>query len=368
MSDAPASAARLSLLALTALALNGIVGVGIFFAPAAIASERGAGAVLPAFLVACAAFLPSLAVFALLARRVPLDGGPVAHARRAFGDRAAFVVGSVASLSALASTAAVLRGLADGLVPAHGRVGALAALVLFGLVSARGLGVSARGWTVLTALKVAAFASILAAPLARLEPQPFVLQWPSAAAVLVAAFCFQGFEVTSMLAGRGAAARAMVAAFLVAALLYAAVLLRGPGALVARLGPLATLSSAGIAFAMVVMTPRYLEATYPGLGARGAWAAVQVLVAALVVADSLAALFSLATLAVVAQYASSALALARLSPRAFDRAVALASLGTCALLATGAARDEVVLFAVVVFAAAVLSRTVTGATPSRHAP
>ncbi len=368
MTDASRDAVPLSLLALAALALNGVVGVGIFFAPSAIEAEGGRGAVLPAFVLAFAAFAPSVFVFAALAQRVPHDGGPVAHARRAFGEHAAFVVGAVASLSALASTAAVLRGFAEGFAPDHARAGALVTLLAFGLVASRGLTVSAHGWSLLTGTKVAAFAWLLVAREPGTSSLEAAFSWPSASAVLVAAFCFQGFEVTSMLAGRGQAARAMVLAFVAAAVLYAGLLSRGTVAAGAAIGPLARISAGGIAFAMVAMTPRYLAATSPRLGLRGAWVLTEVGVGALVIADSLASLFALATLAVVGQYVSSALALAKLSPRVVDRAMACASLAVCALLATGASAREGTLFAVVVVAAAALSRSVTEATRSRHAP
>ncbi len=367
MTYAQRDAAPLSLLALTALALNGIVGVGIFFAPAAIEVDAGGGAIVPAFVLAFLSFVPSVVVFAVLARRLPHDGGPVAHARSAFGERPAFVVGAVASLSALASTAAVLRGFAESIAPEHARVTALVVLVSSGVVASRGLTVSARGWSVLTALKALAFAWFLfvreAEPSSLLPPP----SWPTASSVLVAAFCFQGFEVTSMLSGRGRASLAMALAFVVATLLYAAVLARGAVAPRPSIGSLATLSSGCIAFAMVAMTPRYLEATYTPLGKRGAWVLTEVLVATLVVVDSLARLFALATLAVVAQYASSAIALFKISPRLVERALAVGSVGVCALMATGASSSERVLFVLVVFAATALSRTVTGVTPSRHA-
>lgn len=367
MSESSRSAAPLPFFALAALALNGIVGVGIFFAPKAVVEADGAGALVPAFALAFAAFLPSLGVFMALARLVPDDGGPVAHARRAFGVRAAFVVGCVASLSSLASTAAVLRGFAEGVVPAHARAGAIAALALAGLVTARGLVVSAKGWSLLTALKVAAFVAVLVDPAKDEVVARSAMAWPSASAVLVAAFCFQGFEVTSMLAGRGRAASAMASAFLLAALLYGLVI--GGGHAVGREPPgaLASLSAGGIAFAMVAMTPRYLEVTCPPLGARRAWLLTEVGVAGLVVADSLASLFALATLAVVAQYVSSAVALAKLSTRPWARVLAGASVVFGLWLGSGASMHERAIFAVVVFAAWGLSRTVTGATPPRHA-
>ena len=95
---------------LLALGLNGIVGVGIFFAPASVAaSAPGLGAVA-VFALTGFALLPAAVTFATLGRRFDEDGGPVVFARAAFGERVSFLVGWVAYVSALFSTAAVSVG------------------------------------------------------------------------------------------------------------------------------------------------------------------------------------------------------------------------------------------------------------------
>jgi amino acid transporter len=358
---------------LFALALNGIVGVGIFFAPVAIA-ERGGPALVPAaFLLAALAFAPSVLVYARLADLLPHDGGPAAHARRAFGDRAGFTVGAVGLFAAFASTAAVLRALGETLAPAGSRFASLALLVAFALVVARGLRVSARTWTALTALKIAALVAVLAGAAHAPRPAPAVLAsslaWPGLANVLVAAFCFQGFEVTAVVAGQGRAGRPMLAAFVVAASLYALIVARGASLATGSAASHAvTLSSLGIAFAMVAMTPRYVIAMQGVAGERRALLATVVLVGALVIAGARAELFEVATLAVVVQYAASALALLKLRARRSDVVVACGALGTSAVLAAAATLREAVAFVAVLFAAGLLSRTVTGKSPTRHAP
>ena len=371
---APASPPRtLGFAELFALALNGIVGVGIFFAPAAIAERCGSALVPAAFAWAALAFAPSVLVYARLAELLPHDGGPAAHARRAFGDRAGFVVGAVGLCAAFASTAAVLRALGETLAPGGPRFASLGLLVGFALVVARGLRLSARTWTLLTALKIAALVAVLVAVHgARSAPAvPFgpTLAWPGFGGVLLAAFCFQGFEVTALLAGQGRVARPMVAAFLVAAWLYGLVVARGAvSATSGWSGHVVTLSSLGIAFAMVAMTPRYVIAMHGAAGERRALLATVVLVGALVLAGARAELFEIATLAVVVQYAASALALVKLRARRADAVVSCGALATSAVLASAATLREAAVFVAVLFAAGALSRTVTGKSPTRHVP
>ena len=176
----------MSALQLLALGLNGIVGVGIFFVPASVAATApGLGAVL-VFVGTGLCLLPAALTFATLGRRFDEDGGPVVFARAAFGDRVSFLVGWVAYVSALFSTAAVTVGLTRATLPALGLDGGLAARIapallvtLFAAVVASGLRLSARVWTSLTALKlvplvllVAAYASRGAASPRRRRPSP----------------------------------------------------------------------------------------------------------------------------------------------------------------------------------------------------
>ena len=136
---------------LLALGLNGIVGVGIFFVPAAVAgSAPGLGAVA-VFALTGLALLPAALTFATLGRRFDEDGGPVVFARAAFGDRVSFLVGWVAYVSALFSTAAVVVGLTLTMLPALGIGGGLASraapailVTVLAAVVASGLRLSAR--------------------------------------------------------------------------------------------------------------------------------------------------------------------------------------------------------------------------------
>ena len=213
MPSAPESARPVGAIQLLALGLNGIVGVGIFFVPASVAAGApGLGAVA-VFALTGLALLPAALTFATLGRRFDEDGGPVVFARAAFGDRVSFLVGWVAYVSALFSTAAVVVGLTRATLPALGLGGGLASraapallVTLLAAVVASGLRLSARVWTSLTVLKLLPLVLLVGA---------FALAWgrfpaPAAAApdsgwlraALIVVFACQGFEIVPVIAGQ----------------------------------------------------------------------------------------------------------------------------------------------------------------------
>ena len=146
---------------LLALGLNGIVGVGIFFAPAAVAADAPGLGLVFVFVATGLALLPAALTFARLGSRFDEDGGPIVFARAAFGERVSFLVGWVAYVSALFSTSAVIAGLTRATMPsfgvAEGPLSRLAPALLasaLAAVVAAGLRLSARVWTGLTVLKL----------------------------------------------------------------------------------------------------------------------------------------------------------------------------------------------------------------------
>lgn len=353
-------------LQLLALGVNGIVGVGIFFVPAPVAaSAPGLGAVA-VFALTGLALLPAAITFATLGRRFDEDGGPVVFARAAFGDRVSFLVGWVAYVSALFSTAAVVSGLTRALVPGTGLTGPLLALApalvvtLLAAVVASGLRLSAMLWTGLTGLKLLPLlllVAVFALAVGRL-PAPAAASAPDAAwlrAALIAVFACQGFEIVPVIAGQvRAAARAVplatIGSLVLAVLLYlglmlacvtalpglaasaaplsdTALALAGPG--LARLVAAGTsVSALGIAFGMMVTSPRYLSALASGgralfglerVSPKGvptrALAATWLVVATLVSLGELGALFALSSIAVLMQLGTSALSLVVLAAR-----------------------------------------------------
>jgi amino acid transporter len=349
----------LGLGSLLALGINGIVGVGIFFAPkelAALAPGWGSVAVLA---VTGAALLPVALAVSKLGSRFDQDGGPVLYARAAFGDAAGFIVGWLAYVSALFSAGTVMAGLTGALLPELGPIGlrfvATALVTVLSLVCATGVKISARVWTTLTILKLLPLIGLAVLALVRPAPGPSPppfdasgVDWLRAA--LKATFVFQGFEIVPVIAGQAHGSRrnipiAVVASLLSATVIYLA-LVRGAvlgvpdlahsgaplvdtaqaygGARLARLVALGTsVSGLGIAFGMVATTPRYLSALAPGTRFAGerrgvplvalvtTWAFVVVLV----FAGSLGELLTLSSLAVVMQYLIVALALAKFAWR-----------------------------------------------------
>jgi len=349
---------------LFALGVNGIVGVGIFFTPSAIgALVPGSGGAL-VYLATAGLLLPVALTLSVLGRALPLDGGPYVWARSAFGERTALAVGWVAAVSALLSLAAVIAGLRDHLAPSLGfadessRAGFAAVLTLaLALVAGLGLRPSAWTWDVLTLLKLVPLVLLVAALARSSAPPPSpALPAPSGAfgrALLVAVFPLQGFEIVPVLAGSARRARlsvpiATLGSLVFAAALYAAIqlvcvrtlpdlatqeapLVAAAGVVggneLARLVAFGTnLSALGIAFGMMVMTPRYLAAlgTDAGFGgwlgqsdgngvSRAALGLSAALVCVLVAFEALGSLFALSSAAVLLQYLAAELSLVRLA-------------------------------------------------------
>jgi len=352
---------------LLALGINGIVGVGIFFAPADIAA-RAPGAGTAIFAVTALLLVPVALAFAVLGGRFDEDGGPVVFARDAFGALPAFVVGWIAYASAIASTAAVTVGLTAAVAPMVGvaggagqRVAATLLAAVLALICAAGLRPSARTWTGLTALKLVPLVALALVYLA--VPAPVLMggaavaasraSWQSAA--LVATFAYQGFEIVPVLAGRAqrpsmSVPLATLGSLAAAAVLYvalqaacaaalpdlaasraplvdSALVLGGPG-LAALVGAGTSLSALGIAFGMMAATPFYLSALARvdrlGIGldavdargvARRALFVTWALVTLLIQAGGRGELFALSSIAVLSQYVVTAAALLALALR-----------------------------------------------------
>ena len=363
VSASPRPVGRFQLLA---LGLNGIVGVGIFFVPATAAANAPGLGVVAVFALTGLALLPAALTFATLGRRFDEDGGPVVFARAAFGERVSFLVGWVAYVSALFSSAAVVVGLTRATLPAFGigegltaRMAPALLVTLLAAVVASGLRLSARVWTGLTALKLLPLALLVGA---------FALAWgrfpaPAMAmphpgwlhGALTVVFTCQGFEIVPVIAGQvRASSRAVpfatVGSLVLAMALYLALVLACATALPAlssSAAPLAdaagalsgaglarlvaagtSVSALGIAFGMLVTTPRYLSALASGertlfdldrTSENGvpmrALGVTWLVVATIVSLGELGELFALSSIAVLMQFGTSALALLVLAAR-----------------------------------------------------
>ncbi len=400
---------------LLALGLNGVVGVGIFFTPGLIAALVPGAPGVWVYALTAAVLVPVGAVYAKLGARFDADGGPYVWARAAFGAPAAFVVGWIAYVSAVLSTAAVVAGLGHMLAPNltprwDERLVALAGGGLLMAVTAAGLRPSARIWSALTVAKILPLVLLVGVFAWRLGDLSGGAAGAAGAgapgwgrAALLAVFALQGFEIVPVprghaRPGRWAVPAATLGSLLLAAGLYAAIqaacvwsvpdLPRRASPLVAAAAALggaglgrlvavgANVSAIGIAFGMAAMTPRYLVAlATDDLGPRlGGWlraeSAGQVplhalavtagAVALLVSGRALAGLFALSGLAVLVQYAASALALAKLAwtrahgLRRRDALWAPLSAGAVAFMVSGAQPGELAILAGVIVAGVAL--------------
>jgi APA family basic amino acid/polyamine antiporter len=204
--DAPR--ARLGLAATVALVVGGIVGTGIFTAPAAIAPYGWLS--VPAFAVVSAGSLCLALSFARLVRRTRRSGGPYAYAEDAFGEFAGFLAAWtywIQGWTGHATIAVAGAGYAESLLGlGHGAGTTLAAAavvlwlpVLNNLIGTRSVGAVAVTTTV---LKIGALALVAIAGLTLFDAAhvggvtrhggDWAAALPAACAVLL--FSFLGME------------------------------------------------------------------------------------------------------------------------------------------------------------------------------
>ena len=292
----------LGFVSLLALGINGIVGVGVFFAPREVATAVPGWHGIAVYLAVALLLLPTGLVYARLGRAFPADGGPYLYARHAFGGNTAFAVGFTTYLSALFSTSTVLVGLVENASATVGvadpGVRLAVELLLLTVLSAalsRGLRLSAIAWSAVTFLKAAPLVVLpLAACWATLTRDGAVttsetLAPASDMSVLTAAlpvlFALQGFEVVPLPAAQvkhpeRSVPMATLGALIFAALLYMALhascvhalpdlwrhelpladaaRVYGGAAFSRLVGGATNLSAFGIVIGFVAMTPRYL--------------------------------------------------------------------------------------------------------------
>lgn len=298
----------ISRLDLTAGVVNGVVGAGIFGAPAAVAALAGAWSPLAALLAALG-ILTVVLCFAEVGSRFEESGGPYLYTRAAFGAHVGFAVGWLHVWTRLLTGAAILNVFVDYLVPllpwagtAPGRAAAMTGVVaLVTAVNVRGLRLAA--WTVdaFTVAKLLPLGALIALGLPRVSGAVLGTQavaephWTDA--VLLMVFLYGGFESAVIAASETQDPRRHTAFALLAALglvtaTYALVQLVVVGvlpqaatvetpvaaALQALLGPLGALvgslaalvSGYGWLTGFALMTPRILWA----MGKRGELPAV----------------------------------------------------------------------------------------------
>jgi amino acid transporter len=402
---------------LLALGVNGIVGVGIFFAPALVAAQVPGEKGVLVYVATALTLLPIAAGYAALGSRFSVDGGPYVWARAAFGPRVAFLVGWLTFVSSLFSVAAVVSGLADHAAPLFGitstgatKAFAVFCVLTFASIAATGLRPSALVWSAVAVLKLLPLVTLVAFGLSGLSVNaaPAATGQETGAetlarAILVVVFAFQGFEIVPLLAGSVRRSERAVPIATVASLAFASVLYVVLHALCVRAVPdLATshaplvhaarvyggstiagvvaaganVSAMGIAFGMLNTTPRYLSALSgdgafgPWIGTtdgrfvpqRALWLTVTAVVTMVALSGRLTQLFVLSSLAVLAQYGVT---LASLGALAWRRQHGLSrhhlwpvplSMAGILVAALGAKRMEMAVAAIVVLAGEGLRR------------
>lgn len=298
MTDVKKEDARpLGFWSLLTLGINGIVGVGIFFAPKQLAAAApGWGSLLVLAITGCALLPVALAV-SKMGSRIDEDGGPVVYARFAFGETAGFVVGWLAYVSAIFSACTVMVGLTSHVLTNVSefvtRAAAVGLVTILALVCATGVKITARVWNVLTVLKLVPLLLLVGVTLLK-APPPDV---PPPAGVtshvdwfrtcLQATFVFQGFEIVPVIAGQARSSSRNIPPAVIGSLVSATciylLLQRGAvlgvadlahsgaplvataeaygGSNLGRIISIGTnVSALGIAFGMIATTPRYLSA------------------------------------------------------------------------------------------------------------
>lgn len=218
------------------IALNGMVGAGIFALPQALAA--GAGATSPYLILAFgAAMIPVALVFGALAGRFDNAGGMVVYVEAAFGRFASFQAGWLYYLARLAAVAANTNvlltylavftpGIDQGVWRVIGIITLLAALTT---INIRGVKGAVRALNLVTLLKLAPLIVLVGWGLAAFSghvPAPAMPTQTSTSALgLLVLYAFVGFESATLMAGETRDAkktlpRALVAVIATMTVLY----------------------------------------------------------------------------------------------------------------------------------------------------
>lgn len=192
------------LASLTAIAINGMVGSGIFILPAQVAKLLGPAG-LAAYLIAALAVGLIVLCFAEVSTLFDQSGGPYLYARAAFGNLIGFEIGWMLLLARLTSVAAISNAFAAYLgffwpwaAAGIGRVAVITlALAVLAFVNYLGVRNGARMNDFLTIAKLGPLLIFVVAGLFMLQrPSAFALP-PSSSlqqASLLLIFAFGGFE------------------------------------------------------------------------------------------------------------------------------------------------------------------------------
>ncbi len=236
MSQPPGLVREVGLVGLTAIAINGVIGSGIFVLPATVAGLMGDASPV-AYLVAGSLTALVVLCFAEAGSLFEQTGGPYIYAREAFGRFVGFEVGFMFFLSRLTASAAIANAFTAYVAqfwPDGGTGLGRAALItlLVGVLTAVNLaGVRYGSWTVnvLTVAKLLPLFLLLAVGLPAADPNSYrLLALPDGQALRQAAlllvFAFGGFENANVPSEEATNPRRDLPVALVAAIASTAVL------------------------------------------------------------------------------------------------------------------------------------------------
>ena len=272
-------------LAFAATIVNGVIGGGIFAAPAALSSSVGVWA--PLALLACGIAMGAIVLCCAEAgSRVPSSGGLYAYVEAAFGRGWGFVTGMVLWLSCVLAAAGVAAAFADAIValspmgdPAVQRV--LLLVGVFGLITAvnlRGAKLGARFAAISSVVKLVPLLLFIGVGLFFIDPdnlRPTAALDPSSfgKAMILSLFAFSGMETVLGASGEVAkpertVPRALVLAMGIVLVLYLAIQIVAQGLLGARLSS----SAEPLADAIGVASPALVGVIAVGAAlSRGGW-------------------------------------------------------------------------------------------------
>lgn len=228
--DAEALKREIGWLGSAVIALNGIMGAGIFALPGGLAAQFGSFSPLMIVLFGLPVFLIALPL-AEIAGFYDRTGGPVAYAREAFGPFAAFQTGwtyFVARLSAFAANVTVFAAYASALAPPLEepalRAGVIVvATALFAAVNLAGVKSAVRALDALSLLKVSPLLllALFALVTHGLSDEPIRLPAFSEVetASLLILYAFVGFEHVLVFGGETKDARRTIPRAMTATLL-----------------------------------------------------------------------------------------------------------------------------------------------------
>jgi amino acid transporter len=265
--------------------INGVIGGGIFAAPAALAASVGAWA--PLALLACGIAMGAIVLCCAEAgSRVPSSGGIYAYVEAAFGPLWGFICGFTLWISCVLAAAAVAAAFADAIVALWptGNPGVQRAALLIGAmgliaaINLRGAGLGARFAGLFMIAKLVPLLLFIGIGLFAIEPanlRPSTPVDPGAfgRAMILSIFAFSGMETVLGASGEVArpektVPRALLLAMGLVLLIYLAIQLVAQG----LLGPALPGSAEPLADAMQVVRPELVLVIAIGAAiSRGGW-------------------------------------------------------------------------------------------------